>query len=140
MTLESSNNPADAAAAAYGADSRTAVIADERAKELLAKVHATHYNTAPEKAVQLRAIRDAMLGSSGHAQERRLLAALQQGPVTTFEAMRLLDVYHAPARVLDLRKRGVNIITTRLRVTTEAGATHVVGQYSLAPGGAGSGQ
>jgi hypothetical protein len=41
--------------------------------------------------------------------------------VTTFEAMRYLDVYHCPARILQLRKAGHRIVTHRQTVLTEAG-------------------
>jgi len=50
------------------------------------------------------------------------------------EAMRLLDVYHCPARVLQLRKDGHQIVTHRKTVITEAGAKHTVGVYVLQRG------
>ena len=65
------------------------------------------------------------------AQCARLLARLRQGPCTTFEAMRQLDVYHCPARVLQLRKRGHQIDTVWTRVVTEANVAHRVGKYIL---------
>lgn len=88
----------------------------------------------PDKEAALKEIRDQFTGTSGRSQANRLLAALRQFPVTTFEAMRLLDVYHAPARVLQLRKDGHQIITLRQRIETEAGAPHNVGQYILQRG------
>jgi Helix-turn-helix domain len=57
--------------------------------------------------------------------------ALQRFPVTSFEAMRFLDVYHVPARVLQLRQAGHDIVTHWRTVETEAGATHRVGLYVL---------
>ena len=45
--------------------------------------------------------------TSATAQCTRLLSRLKQGPITTYEAMRMLDVYHVPARVLQLRKREI---------------------------------
>jgi hypothetical protein len=65
------------------------------------------------------------------AQARRALAALRLFPLTTFELMRGLDVYHAPARIRDLREDGHNIITLRKTVETEAGVKHTVGLYVL---------
>jgi Helix-turn-helix domain len=88
----------------------------------------------PEKEVALKQIRDQFIGTSGRNQAERLLAALARFPVTTFEAMRLLDVYHVPARVLQLRKAGHQIMTHWQIVTTEAGATHRVGLYVLQRG------
>lgn len=70
-------------------------------------------------------------GNSGDAQCKRLLLRLRTGPITTFEAMRCLDVYHCPARVLQLRKRGHDIATVWERVITEAGVAHRVGKYVL---------
>jgi Helix-turn-helix domain len=69
--------------------------------------------------------------NSTAAQCARLLARLRKGPITTFEAMRKLDVYHCPARVLQLRKRGHHIDTVWTRVVTEANVAHRVGQYIL---------
>ena len=88
----------------------------------------------PEKEAALKQIRDQFIGTSGHSQAERLLAALRRFPITTFEAMCLLDVYHVPARVLQLRKAGHQIITLWQIVTTEAGATHRVGLYILQRG------
>lgn len=88
----------------------------------------------PEKEAALKRIRDEFTGTSGRNQCERLLAALAEYPVTTFEAMRHLDVYHVPARVLQLRKAGHAIITLRQRVETEAGVPHNVGLYILQRG------
>lgn len=89
---------------------------------------------APNKEAALKQIRDQFIGTSGRNQAERLLAALRRFPITTFEAMRLLDVYHVPARVLQLRRAGHQIITLWQIVTTEAGATHRVGLYILQRG------
>ena len=90
--------------------------------------------TTPEKEAALKQIRDQFIGTSGRNQAERLLAALARFPVTTFEAMRLLDVYHVPARVLQLRKAGHRIITHWQTITTEAGTRHRVGLYVLQRG------
>jgi hypothetical protein len=55
--------------------------------------------------------------------------ALARFSVTTFEAMRYLDVYHCPARILQLRKAGHRITTHWQTVVTEAGEKHRVGLY-----------
>jgi hypothetical protein len=91
--------------------------------------------TSPEKKAALEAIRAQFKGTSTATQCARLLEALSRFPVTTFEAMRFLDVYHAPARVLQLRKQGHSIVTHRKTVITEAGDQHEVGMYALANGG-----
>ncbi len=87
------------------------------------------------KEAALKQIRDEFTGNTGKNQCERLLAALAQFPVTTFEAMRHLDVYHVPARVLQLRKAGHPIVKLRQTVETEAGVPHRVGLYVLQRGG-----
>ena len=85
--------------------------------------------TPPEKRMALEAIRIEFKGTSGDSQCARLLAALARFSVTTFEAMRYLDVYHCPARILQLRKAGHRITTHWQTVVTEAGEKHRVGLY-----------
>ena len=64
-------------------------------------------------------------------QRQVLLAALKQGPVSTIEARDGLNIYHAPARVLDLRKAG-HRITTQMRTRLDReGRPHKVGVYTL---------
>ncbi len=87
--------------------------------------------TPSEKKAALESIRSEFKGISGQSQAARLLEALSRFPVTTFEAMRYLDVYHCPARVLQLRKQGWRIATHWQTVITEAGAKHRVGLYLL---------
>jgi hypothetical protein len=89
--------------------------------------------TTPEKEAALKALRDEFKGTDADTQSRRALEGLKQFPLTTFELMRGLDVYHAPARIRDLREAGHNIITLRQTVTTEAGVKHRVGLYVLVP-------
>ena len=91
--------------------------------------------TSPEKKAALEAIRVQFKGNSAKSQALRLLEALRHFAVTTFEAMRFLDVYHCPARILQLRKLGFNIVTHWQTVITEAGEKHRVGLYVLESGG-----
>ena len=88
--------------------------------------------TSPEKKATLEAIRDQFKGTASHSQAARLLEALSRFPVSTFEAMRYLDVYHCPVRILQLRKCGHRIITHWQTVITESGERHRVGMYLLA--------
>lgn len=94
-----------------------------------------HHDFAKQAA--LIEIRDSNRGTASSSQCARLLTALNRFPVTTFEAMRFLDVYHVPARVLQLRGRGHEIVTHWLTVQTESGDKHRVGLYALnsVPGG-----
>jgi len=82
-----------------------------------------------EKKTALEAIREQFKGTDTNTQCARLLEALARFPVSTFEAMRFLDVYHCPARVLQLRKAGHQITTHWQTVVTESGAKHRVGLY-----------
>ncbi len=70
-------------------------------------------------------------GADNKSQCARLREALSRYSLTTFEAMRYLDIYHVPARILQLRKEGESIITTWTAVETEQGHTHLVGLYTL---------
>lgn len=87
--------------------------------------------TSPEKKAALEAIRAQSKGTASKAQADRLLEALRRFAVTTFEAMRYSDVYHGPARVLQLRKRGYKIVTHWQTIITESGGKHRVGLYVL---------
>lgn len=87
--------------------------------------------TSNQKIKRLHEIRDASPGRSGAAQRTRILEALREFPVTTFEAMRHLDCFDPRPRVLELRRKGLNIITNRIRIETESGDVHTVGQYAL---------
>jgi hypothetical protein len=88
--------------------------------------------TSPEKKAALEAIRDDFKGTASHSQASRLLEALSRFSITTYEAMRYLDVYHCPARILELRRQGHNIVTHWQTVITESGERHRVGLYLLA--------
>jgi hypothetical protein len=91
--------------------------------------------TSPEKQAALKAIRVEFKGTASRSQAAaRLLEALSRYSITTFEAMRYLDVYHCPARILQLRKRGHKIVTHWQTVITEAGERHRVGLYALESG------
>lgn len=90
--------------------------------------------TPPEKRAALEAIRDEFKGTQGSTQAARLLEGLSRFSITTFEAMRYLDVYHCPARILQLRKQGHKIETHWQTVITEAGERHRVGLYAMESG------
>lgn len=87
--------------------------------------------TSPEKKAALEAIRVQFIGTAGSTQAARLLEALSRFSITTFEAMRYLDVYDCPARILQLRKQGHKIATHWRTVLTEAGERHRVGLYAM---------
>lgn len=87
-----------------------------------------------DKRQALAAILATHPGNTSAAQCARIRTALSQFSLTTFEAMRQLDVYDPRARVLQLRKAGESIKTVWTRIPTESGDLHRVGLYVLATG------
>ena len=79
------------------------------------------------KREALASILAAHPGNTCTVQCARIRAALSRFSLTTFEAMRHLDVYDPRARVLQLRKDGERIDTHWTQVITEAGHPHRVG-------------
>lgn len=90
--------------------------------------------TPDDKREALASILAAHPGNTCEVQCARIRAALSQFSLTTFEAMRQLDVYDPRARVLQLRQAGESITTTWGRITTESGDLHRVGVYVLGTG------
>ena len=90
--------------------------------------------TSNDKRKALAEILAAHPGNSCAVQCDRIRAALSQFSLTTFEAMRHLDVYDPRARVMQLRNSGEFITTTWSRITTESGHWHRVGLYMLETG------
>ncbi len=91
--------------------------------------------TPSEKKAALKAIATEFTGQGAPAQRERLLAALSRFAVSTFEAMRYLDIYDPRPRVHELRhKMGYKITTVKQTIVTEAGITHRVGLYVLESG------
>lgn len=112
-------------------DSRTEVINKAKGQKIGIGVHVT----SPEKIKALAAIRDAMPSNTAITQEQRLLAALAKFSLSTYEASRYLDVYDPRARIMGLRNKGHNIVTSKAMVHTECGRLHLVGIYTLHRGG-----
>lgn len=92
-------------------------------------------DTPSEKKAALRTIASEFSGQGAPAQRDRLLAALSRFAVSTFEAMRYLDIYDPRPRVHELRHRAGHKITTVWQtVITESGEKHRVGLYVLESG------
>jgi Helix-turn-helix domain len=87
--------------------------------------------TSPERKAALQNVLVHFPGNSAKLQRTRILEALKLGLLTTFEAMRYLDIYHPPVRVKELRTEGWDIATHWKTITTEAGEEHRVGCYML---------
>ncbi|MDI1260246.1 helix-turn-helix domain-containing protein [Aquabacterium sp.] len=112
-------------------DSRSQVIAQANGG---AKIGLSIYTSTPEKLQALKALRDEMPGDNGATQEKRILEALSRWSVTTYEASRYLDIYDPRARVMSLRNKGHDIVTSRVRQSTECGRLHRIGIYTLQRG------
>ena len=91
--------------------------------------------TPSDRIAALHAIRDRNQGHASANQRARLLDALQTaGPVTTFEAMRYLDIFDPRPRKLELVRDGHDILMTWHYLPTESGELHRIGSYSLVKG------
>ena len=72
------------------------------------------------------------LSSITSAQRQRLLDHLEQyNAITTIEARELYDIMSPAPRVLELRERGYNIVTTRVNQHTDKGNHKGVARYVL---------
>lgn len=99
----------------------------------------TAFDIHPERAAALYAIRDQYPGTDAKTQVLRLFVAIvTTGHVTTFECSRYLDIYHPPARKLDLVKAGYRVMKIWRTVFTEAGGKHRVGVYLMDRGAPGT--
>ena len=76
------------------------------------------------------------ISTSLAAQRARLLKHLREvGPITTQRARDRLNIYHAPARVYELRNAGYRISTTWVWERDHLDRLHRVGRYALLAGG-----
>jgi hypothetical protein len=91
-------------------------------------------HTPRPKRAALLAIRRSIPGNTTVMQCDRIRAALAQFGLTTFEAMRYLDIYDPRARVMQLRNSGLAIDTHWRTIVTESGSKHRVGMYALKGG------
>lgn len=71
--------------------------------------------------------------NSAHAQRQRLLERLKVSPIDTVTARHELDILCPAARVLELRRRGIEIETVWIERQTDCGKVHRVALYVLKP-------
>lgn len=64
-------------------------------------------------------------------QQRLILQALSAGGITSLEAREKHSVLHCAGRILELRKRGWNIVTRKVRRYDAEGRPHSVALYLL---------
>ena len=88
----------------------------------------------PHKEAAFKEINRQFTGDDAKQQCARLLQALRMFSINTYEASRGLGVYHPPARILQLRKKGYSIETIWQVIEAENGDQHRVGCYLLRSG------
>jgi hypothetical protein len=64
-------------------------------------------------------------------QQRLILQALGDSGITSLEAREKFGILHCAGRVLELRKRGFNVITRKVRRYDAEGRPHSVALYLL---------
>lgn len=64
-------------------------------------------------------------------QQRLILEALREGPLSTIDARERLGVMHASGRVMELRRAGWQIETVRQIVFDSEGRPHRSGMFRL---------
>ena len=95
-----------------------------------------HLRTRLARALQTSsaevAQRRYLKATDAAAQRSRVLDALRTGPKSTIQLRREWDVMAPAARVLELRRRGFEIVTHWVDERTECGLLHRVASYLLA--------
>lgn len=76
-----------------------------------------------EAATRGQDLRFSPMSTAAEAQRYRLIEALRAGPMNSYE-LRRLGIYQVPARILELRRQGHDIITERISITDEEGYLH----------------
>ncbi len=116
-------------------DSRTAVVLAARQATRRAAWRDV-YVTSAQRVCRLLEIFRSRAGVDADTQKARLILALQEGPLTTLEARRHLDVMAVSARIADLRQDGHVILTNTVLQASDLGRTRLIGQYVLVEGAA----
>ncbi|MBH1971740.1 hypothetical protein FK216_09785 [Moraxellaceae bacterium AER2_44_116] len=89
-------------------------------------------NITKARITALKQIMTKAKGDSANNQCLRLEQALKQlGAVTTYECSQYLGIYHPPARKFELVKKGWKIRSSWLKIKTDNGSVHTVGNYIL---------
>ncbi len=68
------------------------------------------------------------------AQRKRILDFIRLQPLDTLTARKELDVMHPAARVMELRKQRIGILTTKIDRPSDCGKIHRVACYFLEAG------
>ncbi|MES2353280.1 MAG: helix-turn-helix domain-containing protein [Pseudomonadota bacterium] len=76
-------------------------------------------------------IREKYKGNAKIDQRSRLLVAIRQFPISTFEARKFLDIMHPAGRIMELRKCGWLIDTLWISEPSDIGKLHRIAVYLL---------
>ncbi len=107
-------------------DSRTAVIATEKAKPLRVVV------MTQARGRELAELRVRHPGFATYTAQQRMLDALATGPVLVIEAERYLGIRNPPDIVMRIRKElGIDVISERIAYFDEDGNKRQSSLYSL---------
>lgn len=112
-------------------DSRSAVVAAQRRAEREAQLAAQVVGTPLWKRSAFKELLASTPGVATETQCSRVLRALKLAPTTRMEFSRHLDVQHAAARILQLKKAGHEIAGVWVRQLSEHGRLHRTMQYQL---------
>ncbi len=88
---------------------------------------ATPNNEAAPKELHLK----SKAGNDAAAQRLRALDLLRSGPKSTIQLRRDGDILAPAARILELKRRGFDILTQWVQQATDCGAVHRVALYVL---------
>lgn len=129
-----------------GRDSGKSATQTTHADDSAAVVHKAQGESSPTASTDqgrqqsLADILRALPGNDSATQRTRMLSAMRAlGSITTFEAMRHLDVFDPRPRIHELRHiYGYQIRTAMRAERTESGVVHRVGVYFLSPDGGGT--
>jgi len=86
------------------------------------------YEAAP-KELQPKSI--AISGNAAAAQRARALDMLRAGPKSTLQLRRDGDILAPAARIMELKRRGFDILTQWVHQATDCGKLHRVALYVL---------
>ena len=74
---------------------------------------------------------NATANNDAAAQRRRAIAMLRTGPKSTLQLRRDGDILAPAARILELKRRGFDILTNWVHEATDCGKLHRVALYVL---------
>lgn len=106
---------------------RGPLLAHRRKGHAMTKEKATPTNEAALNELHAK----SKAGSSAAAQRLRAIDLLRTGPKSTIQLRRDGDILAPAARILELKRKGFEILTNWVHEATDAGKVHRVALYVL---------